>query len=114
MNVKTLTFGNLRTLQKKLFSHSDELRGGAEVFDILGNECRLEMVLALMETGELSSGDIASVTNCSPSQVSQALAMMKRTRMVETRREWLNIYYSLNHENILVKKLLPILSSLIK
>lgn len=101
-------------LQKKLFSHSDELRGGAEVFDILGNECRLEMVLALMEAGELSSWDIAQVTNCTPSAVSQALAMMKRTRMVETRREWLNIYYSLNHENTLVKKLLPILSSLIK
>ncbi len=105
---------NVKTLQKKLFSHSDELRGGAEVFDILGNECRLEMVLALMESGELSSGEIAEVTNCTPSAVSQALAMMKRTRMVETRREWLNIYYSLNYENTLVKQLLPILKSLIR
>ena len=105
---------HVKTLQKKLFSHSDELRGGAEVFDILWNECRLEMVLALMEAGELSSGEIASVTNCTPSAVSQALAMMKRTRMVETRREWLNIYYSLNYDNILVKQLLPILKSLIK
>lgn len=105
---------NVKTLQKKLFSHSDELRGGAEIFDILGNECRLEMVLALMESGELSSGEIAEVTNCTPSAVSQALAMMKRTRMVETRREWLNIYYSLNYQNILVKQLLPILKSLIK
>lgn len=101
-------------LQKKLFSHSDELRGGAEVFDILGNECRLEMVLALMEAGELSSWDIAQVTNCTPSAVSQALSMMKRTRMVETRREWLNIYYSLNYENALVKQLLPILRGLIE
>lgn len=105
---------NVKTLQKKLFSHSDELRGGAEVFDILGNECRLEMVLALMESGELSSGEIAEVTNCTPSAVSQALAMMKRTRMVEARREWLNIYYSLNYENTLVKQLLPILKSLIR
>lgn len=104
---------NVKTLQKKLFSHSDELRGGAEVFDILGNECRLEMVLALMEAGELSSWDIAQVTNCTPSAVSQALAMMKRTRMVETRREWLNIYYSLNYENALVKQLVPILRSLL-
>jgi DNA-binding transcriptional ArsR family regulator len=104
---------NVKTLQKKLFSHSDELRGGAEVFDILGNECRLEMVLALMEAGELSSGDIAQVTNCTPSAVSQALAMMKRTRMVETRREWLNIYYSLNYENALVKKLPPYYSHLL-
>jgi len=46
---------NVAKLQKKLFSHSDELRGGAEIFDILGNECRLEMFLALMEAGELSS-----------------------------------------------------------
>ncbi len=105
---------NVKTLQKKLFSNSDELRGGAEVFDILGNECRLEMVLALMEAGELSSWDIAQVTNCTPSAVSQALAMMKRTRMVETRREWLNIYYSLNKSHPLIKKLLPILSSLLQ
>lgn len=105
---------NVAKLQKKLFSHSDELRGGAEIFDILGNECRLEMFLALMEAGELSSGDIAQVTNCTPSAVSQALAMMKRTRMVETRREWLNIYYTLNHNHTLVIQLLPILSSLIR
>jgi ArsR family transcriptional regulator, virulence genes transcriptional regulator len=105
---------DVKTLQKKLFSHSDELREGSEIFDILGNECRLEMVLALMEVGELSSGDIAQVTNCTPSAVSQALAMMKRTRMVEARREWLNIYYSLNYENALVKKLMPIFKDLLK
>lgn len=45
------------------------------------------MFLALMEAGEMSSGDIAATTNCTPSAVSQALAMMKRTRMVEARRE---------------------------
>ncbi len=105
---------NVKTLQKKLFSHSDELRGGAEVFDILGNECRLEMVLALVEARELSSWEIAAVTNCTPSAVSQALAMMKRTRMVESRREWLNIYYSINYDNPLVEKLVPILALLIK
>jgi predicted transcriptional regulator len=104
---------DVKTLQKKLFSHSDNLRGGAEVFDILGNECRLEMVLALMEAGELSSGEISQVTNCTPSAVSQSLAMMKRTRMVEAQREWLNIYYSLNRDNTLVKKLIPILQSML-
>jgi|GEM_PF-956996 len=104
----------LKTLQKKLFSHDGNIRDGAEVFTILGNECRLEMILALMEAIELSSGEIAEVTNCTPSAVSQALAMMKRTRMVETRREWLNIYYSLNYENTLVKKLLPILKNLLE
>lgn len=46
---------NIQALQKRLFSKSGSLRDGAEVFDILGNECRLEMVLALLEAGELSS-----------------------------------------------------------
>lgn len=105
---------DVKKLQKKIFSHENNIRDGAELFAILGNECRLEMVLALMEWKELSSGEIAEVTNCTPSAVSQALAIMKRTRMVEFRREWLNIYYSLNYENTLVKKLVPILSSLIK
>ena len=104
----------LKTLQKKIFSHDGNSRDGAEVFTILGNECRLEMILALMIAGEMSSGDIAAATNCTPSAVSQALAMMKRTRMVETRREWLNIYYSLNLENILIKKLIPILQTILE
>ena len=104
---------DVKTLQKKLFSHSNNLRGGAEIFDILWNECRLEMVLALMEAGELSSWEIAQVTNCTPSAVSQALSMMKRTRMVETQREGLNIYYSLNTDNALVKKLIPILQAML-
>lgn len=105
---------NLKTLQKRIFAHDMSIRDGAEIFDILGNECRLEMVMALMLAGEMTSGDIAETTNCSPSQVSQALAMMKRTRMVLTRREWLNIHYSLDMENEIVKKLLPILQSLLE
>ncbi len=105
---------DLKALQNKLFSHSDMLQGWAEVFDILGNECRLEMVLALMEAKELSSWEISQVTNCTPSAVSQALAMMKRSRMVETRRDGLNIYYSLNNRHILVEKLIPILEILVK
>lgn len=105
---------DVKKLQKKLFSHDGNIRDGAEVFTILGNECRLEMVLALMEAKELSSGEIAEVTNCTPSAVSQALAMMKRTRMVESRREWLNIHYSLNLENSLIKKLIPILQTILE
>ncbi len=71
------------------------------------------MILALMEAGELSSGDIATVTNCTPSSVSQALAMMRRTRLVEARREWLNVHYSLNLENPLLIKIIPTLKSLL-
>lgn len=40
---------DVKKIQKKLFSHDGNIRDGAEVFDILGNECRLEMILALME-----------------------------------------------------------------
>ncbi len=46
---------NNKKLQKKIFSYDREIRDGAEIFDILGNECRLEMVIALMEAGELAS-----------------------------------------------------------
>ncbi len=104
---------NVKTLQKKLFAHDGNIRNGAEIFDILGNECRLEMVMALMLAGEMTSGDIAETTNCSPSQVSQALAMMKRSRMVLTRREWLNIHYSLNMENEIVLQIVPLLRNLL-
>ncbi len=46
---------NTKEIQNILFSHDEEIRNGAEIFDVLGNECRLEMFIALMSVKELSS-----------------------------------------------------------
>ncbi len=96
-------------LRNNILSHKEELISGAEIFDILWNSCRLEMILALIQADELSSGEIVQVTHCTPSAVSQALAMMKMGRMVTARRGGRNIYYALNRSNTIVKKLYPLL-----
>ena len=90
---------DVKKLQDKKFPQSKIIQDSAEVFALLGNECRLEMLIALVKAGELSSGEIAEVTNCSPSVVSQALSQMKKLRLVTTRREWLNIYYRIDESH---------------
>lgn len=87
---------DIKKLQNKIFSQAKIIQNASEVFQLLGNECRLEMLIALVKAGELSSWEIAEVTNCSPSVVSQALSQMKKLRLVTTRREWLNIYYQID------------------
>ena len=74
-------------LQNTIFAQSDLIQESSEVFQVLGNECRLEMLIALVKAGELSSGEIGEITNCSPSVVSQAMAQMRRLRLVIPRRK---------------------------
>ena len=90
---------DVKKLQETIFPQAEMIKDSAEVFQLLGNECRLEMLIALVKAGELSSWEIAQVTNCSPSVVSQALSQMKKLRLVVTRREWLNIYYTIDNSH---------------
>lgn len=78
---------NKKELQNTIFAQSDVIQESSEVFQVLGNECRLEMLIALVKAGELSSGEIGEITNCSPSVVSQAMAQMRRLRLVIPRRK---------------------------
>ncbi|MCB9806664.1 winged helix-turn-helix transcriptional regulator [Candidatus Peribacteria bacterium] len=100
---------DVKKLQNTIFPQEKLIRNASEVFQLLGNECRLEMLIALVKAGELSSGEIAEVTNCSPSVVSQALSQMKKLRLVTTRREWLNIYYKIDESHELWDQIWKIL-----
>jgi DNA-binding CsgD family transcriptional regulator len=48
----------------------------SEVFDALASDCRLEIIYLLLRVDILPSGEIARLTNCTPSQVSQYLSKM--------------------------------------
>jgi DNA-binding transcriptional ArsR family regulator len=79
------------------------LRGSAvRVTDLLkamANPSRL-MILCQLAEGEKSVGEMESVIGLSQSGLSQHLAVLRRKRIVATRREAQSIYYSLASKEV--------------
>lgn len=67
----------------------------ARLMKALGNENRL-MVLCALVDGELSVGELHDRVDLSQSALSQHLAVLRREKLVTTRREAQSIYYSLS------------------
>ncbi len=81
-------------MKKELF----ELQ--AEVCKTLANPKRLEIIAELKE-GELSVGDLVERLGVTKANVSQHLAVLRQHRVVKTRRDGVNIYYSINNPKII-------------
>src|SRR5690348_35651 len=64
----------------------------ATIYKILANPTRLE-VLNLLKKGELSVESILKVTKISKANLSQHLALLRHSGLVQTRRNGLNIFY---------------------
>jgi DNA-binding transcriptional ArsR family regulator len=79
------------------------LRGSAvRVTDLLkamANPARL-MILCQLAEGEKSVGEMESVVGLSQSGLSQHLAVLRRKRIVATRREAQSIFYSLASKEV--------------
>ncbi|MBI9098654.1 MAG: winged helix-turn-helix transcriptional regulator [Spirochaetaceae bacterium] len=77
----------------------DDIVDIAEIFKLLGDPSRMRIVAAL-RIKELCVGDIAALMEISLSGVSHQLRLLKRSRIVKTRREGKMMYYSLDDEHI--------------
>lgn len=66
----------------------------------MANESRL-MILCQLATGEKSVGDLLDTVPLSQSAMSQHLALLRRERLVRTRRAAQTIYYSLVSEEVM-------------
>lgn len=75
------------------------LEAAANIYKILGDYTRMKIVAVLFET-ELSVCCIADIIKMSQSAVSHQLSLMKAHRIVKSRREGKNIYYSLHDDHI--------------
>ena len=73
---------------KKLFEMQ------AEVCKTLANPKRLEIINALRE-GERTVSDLVEILGVPKANVSQHLAVMRNTGVLNNRRDGVNIYYSL-------------------
>ncbi|MEW5941036.1 MAG: metalloregulator ArsR/SmtB family transcription factor [Chloroflexota bacterium] len=72
----------------------------ASICQTLSNPKRLEIIDRL-RNGELSVGELAEALEISQANLSQHLSLMRQKGIVTSRREGLNVYYSLSNTKII-------------
>ena len=76
-----------------------EVADTADVFSLLGDPGRLQLLLALLD-GELCVQDLALVAGQSESGTSHALKLLRAHRVVAPRREGRRVYYRLDDPHV--------------
>lgn len=71
----------------------------AEIFKVFGDSTRMKIISALLKD-ELCVGDIAIITNSTPSAISHQLRVLKQAKLVKFRKEGKIVYYSLDDEHV--------------
>lgn len=105
---------NIETIQNEMWEKEDLLTEMSEVFGALASDCRLEIIYLLMRVDALPSGEIARLTNCTPSQISQYLSKMHDAGILKKNRTWKQVEYSLDRSDPFVQGILSILSMYMK
>ncbi len=77
----------------------DDIVDISEIFKLLGDPSRMRIVSAL-RIKELCVGDLAAIMEISQSGVSHQLRLLKKNRIVKTRRDGKLIYYSIDDSHI--------------
>ena len=80
---------------KKELKNQKAILACAREFNIVGDLTRLKICYLLCRHKELSVGDIAKVVGVSVSAVSHTLWKLQKANMVESQREFRNVYYKL-------------------
>ena len=77
----------------------DVLEKTAEVFKVFGDKTRIRILAALSE-GEMCVCCLCDLLGMSQSAVSHQLATLKAARLIKSRREGKQIYYSLDDAHV--------------
>ncbi len=82
-------------LEARPLLSSTQARSLQSTFKLLANATRLRMLHALARAGELCVGDLASELGMKPQAVSNQLQRLASEGIVESRRDGLQIHYSI-------------------
>ena len=88
----------LRRAQDSLAPNEDII-SLAEFFKVFGDPTRVKILMSLINE-ELCVCDIAELLNMEQSAISHQLSILKRTKLVNARREGKAIYYSTADDHI--------------
>ncbi|MBE6672486.1 MAG: helix-turn-helix transcriptional regulator [Ruminococcaceae bacterium] len=78
---------------------AEDLYDLADLFKIFGDSTRLGILFALLE-GEKKVCDIAKELEMTLSAISHQLRTLKQSRLVKSRREGKNVFYSLDDDHV--------------
>ena len=71
-----------------------------ELFKVFGDLTRVRIMAFLFEQSEVCVGDIAQALNMTASAISHQLKILKSSRLIKSRRDGKQIYYSLADEHV--------------
>lgn len=84
---------------KKVLPEDELIFEMAELFKVFGDSTRMKIISSLLED-ELCVGDIAVLTNSTPSAISHQLRVLKQAKLVKYRKEGKIVYYSLDDDHV--------------
>ena len=84
---------------KRILPEDDLIFDISELFKVFGDSTRMKIISALLEE-ELCVGDLAVLTNSTPSAISHQLRVLKQSKLVKYRKEGKIVYYSLADEHV--------------
>jgi ArsR family transcriptional regulator len=87
------------TKVKEKMQDDDILYGAAELFKVFGDLTRTKIIAGLFQS-ELCVCDIASLLNMTKSAVSHQLRILRQTKIVKSRKQGKEVYYSLDDEHV--------------
>jgi DNA-binding transcriptional ArsR family regulator len=76
-----------------------DLEDSAELLRVLGHAVRLTLLSAIIDA-ERAVGEIETLTGIAQPMLSQQLGVLRKSRLVETRREAKQIFYRINHDRV--------------
>ena len=77
----------------------DKLDPLCDIFKVLSDPTRMRIILALVDS-EMCVCDIAGAVECSQSNVSHQLRLMRQSGIVKFRKDGKSVYYSLDDDHV--------------
>ena len=88
------------TAAKARMIPNDEAQQLTELFRLLGDATRVQILYALVEVGELCVCDLAAVVDAPETSISHALRLLRTAGVVRNRKSGRMVYYSLNDAHV--------------
>ena len=91
-----------KDILKKIYDATppdEELEDIADFFKVFGDNTRLKIMIALLQS-ELCVQDIADALSMTQSAISHQLKVLKQARLVKSRRDGKQIFYSLDDDHV--------------
>ncbi|MBR6072090.1 MAG: winged helix-turn-helix transcriptional regulator [Acholeplasmatales bacterium] len=80
--------------------YKNEIKDMCEFFKILGDPTRLKILLLIDNNTTMCVNDIALKLNMTKSAVSHQLALLRQARLINSKKEGKEVYYTLADDHI--------------